>query len=80
MFPAVAPDQRAGHQGHECDGQQLSQSPPGEDVVQGGDAREDGARADTDEVVRDQTWRATTVSLMSTTACVYVCAFVKPHL
>ena len=34
---AVAPDQRSGDERHDGDGQELSQGPPGEDVVQGGD-------------------------------------------
>lgn len=57
MIPAVAFDQRPGEERHEGDAQQLGQRPPGEDVVQGGDGGEDGARADADEVVGDQTWR-----------------------
>lgn len=73
MIPAVAPDQRARHQGHEGDGQQLGQSPPGEDVVQGGDVREDGARAHADEVIRDQAWRTTTVSLRLLALLLGVC-------
>lgn len=51
----VAPDQRSGQQSHEGDGQQLSQRPPGEDVIQRGDLRQDGTRTNADEVVRDQT-------------------------
>lgn len=54
---AVAFDQSSGDQRHEGDGEELSQRSPGEDVVQSGDLRQDGARTDTDEVVRDQTWR-----------------------
>ena len=57
MSFAVLFDERSGQQSHEGDGQQLSQRPPGEDVIQGGDLRQDGARTDTDEVVGDQTWR-----------------------
>lgn len=78
VIPAVALDQRARHQGHEGDGQQLGQSPPGEDVVQGGDVREDGARAHADEVVGDQTWKTTTVSLtlVALLLGVYVCVCV----
>lgn len=48
-------DQRSGQERHEGDGQKLSQCPPGEDVIQGGDLGQDGARTNTDEVVRDQT-------------------------
>lgn len=52
---AVLFDQRSRDESHEGDGQELGQSPPGEDVIQRGDLREDGASADTDEIVRDQT-------------------------
>lgn len=57
MSFAVTFDQRSGEESHEGDGEELSQRPPGEDVVQGMDLWEDGARANADEVVGDQTWR-----------------------
>lgn len=50
-------DKRSGDESHERYGQELSQRPPGEDVIQRGDLWEDGPRANTDEVVGDQTWR-----------------------
>lgn len=55
MSFAVLFDQRSRDESHEGDGQELGQSPPGEDVIQRGDLREDGASADADEIVRDQT-------------------------
>lgn len=54
---AVLFDQRSRDESHESDGKELGQRPPGEDIIQGGDLQQDGARADTDEVVGDQTWR-----------------------
>lgn len=54
---AVLFDQRSGNESHDCDGQELSQRPPGEDVIHGGDLGEEGARTDANEVVGDQTWR-----------------------
>lgn len=55
MSFAVTFDERSGDEGHEGDGQELSQRPPGEDIIHGGDLREDGARTNADEVVGDQT-------------------------
>lgn len=52
----VAFDQRSRDQSHESDCQELGKRPPREDVVQGGDLWEYGARTNTDEVVWNQTW------------------------
>ncbi len=57
MSFAVTFDERSGDEGHEGDGQELSQRPPREDIIHGGDLREDGARTNADKVVWDQTWR-----------------------
>lgn len=54
---AVAADEYAREQGHAGDDKQLQQCAPGEDVVQRGDLGQDGARAHTYEVIRDQAWK-----------------------
>ena len=51
---AVAADQGAGEQGHAGDGQQLEQTLPGEEVVQGRHLGQHGARLHADEVVRQE--------------------------
>lgn len=43
--------------GHQGDGQELSQRPPRENVIQRRDLGQDWARPNTDEVVGDQTWK-----------------------
>lgn len=53
---AVVFDQRSGHESHKGDGEELSQRPPGEYVIQRGDLGEDGSRTNTYEVVGDQTF------------------------
>lgn len=53
---AVSFDERSRDQRHEGDGKELGQCSPGENVIQTGDLGQDGARMDTDEVIRDQTW------------------------
>lgn len=51
---AVVFDQCSRKESHEGDGQELSQRPPGEDVIQRGDLRQDGPRTNADEVIGDQ--------------------------
>lgn len=69
---AVSLDQRPRDQRHEGDGEELGQRSPGENVILTGDLGQDGARADTDEVVRDQTWTEGVTKAGNGTVCVCV--------
>lgn len=49
-------DERSRNQSDQGNGQQLQDSLPGEEGIQRGEGRQDGARLHADEIVWDQTW------------------------